>query len=216
MSKDTDQQLEIDFGKARHGQAGQGEAGLGWARPGEARQGKAHKTVVYLVQDERQRVKIGWTALVGGRLSGIQVGNADRLTLLATIPTEHPLQLERRIHSEWMHKHVRGEWFALTENDIQKIVNKYENTKLSGHISWREAVAVRPVCRRQQYIPPSRIQNVYGRERGLSDSRGESVQYDGGGKHQVGSQSILRQKMAGHCSRGQHVHQYSGCDNSAT
>lgn len=75
-------------------------------------------SVVYFLADEHGRVKIGHTrhATLPVRLGDHQIGNADALTLLTLIPGGW--QRERALHHRFHHAHVRGEWFAITPDDI--------------------------------------------------------------------------------------------------
>jgi hypothetical protein len=55
-------------------------------------------------------IKIGWSKDVGGRLSQLQTGNAERLTVLVSVPTTP--DLERRLHDLLArHRRPGGEWF---------------------------------------------------------------------------------------------------------
>ena len=67
--------------------------------------------------------KIGYSSLSGHiRLSGLQTGNPRELILIANIVTTNPKQLEERIHSLLKEKQVRGEWFKLEIQDIDKLL----------------------------------------------------------------------------------------------
>lgn len=68
---------------------------------------------VYFVADCSGRVKIGVTGRdVAERVNALQEGNADPLTLLATMSGGWPLEAE--LHARFAHYRLRGEWFWFT------------------------------------------------------------------------------------------------------
>lgn len=54
-------------------------------------------------------IKIGYSALVKQRLSGLQVGTPHELKLIGIIPGSYIL--EQFLHSKFKAYHVRGEWY---------------------------------------------------------------------------------------------------------
>ena len=63
--------------------------------------------------------KIGVTRnLVQDRLKKLQTGNASKLHMIHVIETEHPFRLETMLHNKFKDKQVNGEWFSLTNDDI--------------------------------------------------------------------------------------------------
>jgi hypothetical protein len=68
--------------------------------------------MVYFVQAERSRlVKIGQSTDVKHRLSELQHGNPDKLTVLAVIPDKH---FDGEFHIKFRDCHFSGEWFEPT------------------------------------------------------------------------------------------------------
>lgn len=59
--------------------------------------------------DAGGQIKIGWSRKVGARLAQLQTGSAVPIKLLATTPGG--LALERRLHKQFHHLRLSGEWF---------------------------------------------------------------------------------------------------------
>jgi hypothetical protein len=76
-------------------------------------------SVVYFIKNSRH-TKIGYTSDLEKRLSSLQVGSSDELTVYKTInvATEHAPQLESHIHSIFTDFHIRGEWYDITNVQI--------------------------------------------------------------------------------------------------
>jgi hypothetical protein len=68
--------------------------------------------VVYFVR-AGDAVKIGRTGNLAGRLRALATGSAVPLELLAAVPGGR--HEEARLHRQWGHLHVRGEWFRADE-----------------------------------------------------------------------------------------------------
>jgi hypothetical protein len=89
----------------------------------EIAQSKLHTvSVVYFIKNSRH-TKIGYTSDLEQRLSSLQVGSSEELTLYKTInvATEHAQQLESHIHSIFTDFHIRGEWYDITNLQIAKL-----------------------------------------------------------------------------------------------
>jgi hypothetical protein len=72
--------------------------------------GEAMATSVYLIRDERDRIKIGYAANPKARLRELQCATADRLTLIRVfVGAGHPT--ERWLHRKFRHLRLSGEWF---------------------------------------------------------------------------------------------------------
>jgi hypothetical protein len=76
-------------------------------------------SVVYFIKNSRH-TKIGYTSDLEKRLSSLQVGSSDELTVYKTmnVATEHAPQLESHIHSIFKRFHIRGEWYDITNVQI--------------------------------------------------------------------------------------------------
>lgn len=67
--------------------------------------------------------KVGWTATSPRRrLLGVQVGSPLPVTLVGVI--EGSQTMEAEWHQAFRDKRVRGEWFALDENDVAHILHE--------------------------------------------------------------------------------------------
>jgi hypothetical protein len=92
-------------------------------------------------RDDESIVKIGFTATPNGRvsykaarsrMSSIQVSTWRTLTCIATLPgSRHE---EHRIHEEFDHYHLRGEWF-LHHGDVKEWVNRWRIVPLLTGVS---------------------------------------------------------------------------------
>ena len=80
-------------------------------------------TFVYLISDSNA-VKIGISKDPKRRLSGIQTGNPNTCRILGFFPGGR--DLEARLHKAFASKrareHGKGEWFHLTEQDVQSVL----------------------------------------------------------------------------------------------
>jgi hypothetical protein len=81
--------------------------------------------LVYFIQDvARGYTKIGRTSDLVARISTLQTGNPDELTVYKTVKcTEaHPsADLEKELHEHFAEHHVRGEWFDITNDQIDEV-----------------------------------------------------------------------------------------------
>jgi hypothetical protein len=76
-------------------------------------------------------VKIGWTnRRPEERLIDLRVGTPVALHLLGVIPGDE--HLEAMLHRHFADHHVRGEWFSLTREDVEKLLALAEGVPLVG------------------------------------------------------------------------------------
>lgn len=75
-------------------------------------------TCVYLIQVGHD-YKIGWTANLERRMRDMATYVAEKPSLIHTIPTDDPLGVEVYWHNRFANKWIRGEWFALTSEDVR-------------------------------------------------------------------------------------------------
>jgi hypothetical protein len=79
---------------------------------------------VYLVRnDHNGMVKVGRSLNVEKRLKTLQTSNPFPLTLILTILTNDSPQVESNLHKIFRHKRVYGEWFNLSDQDIDLVLN---------------------------------------------------------------------------------------------
>jgi len=77
---------------------------------------------VYFIWDGLH-FKIGITVRkVQKRVTQLQTGSSRTLTVHDTILTENPRRLEKYLHDVYKEQHVRGEWFAITADEVNSIV----------------------------------------------------------------------------------------------
>jgi len=85
---------------------------------------------VYLVHDGTGAYKIGYTKDLSKRIWGqIQPAYPRRLELIHAIETEYAEALEAYWHSRFADKRLNGEWFALTEEDVECFKRGFAFTK---------------------------------------------------------------------------------------
>jgi hypothetical protein len=75
---------------------------------------------VYLIRDEHDRVKIGYTTDSEARLQALQSATADRLRIVRIFAgTGYPT--ERWLHKKFAHLRLSGEWFQFSPDMLHII-----------------------------------------------------------------------------------------------
>ena len=74
---------------------------------------------IYLVQCDKY-YKIGYAKHLGSRVSSLRVSNPFPLELLHYTYVPNARLAEEELHSEFIMKIHRGEWFTLSASDVQK------------------------------------------------------------------------------------------------
>lgn len=69
--------------------------------------------------------KIGITNNVQDRLQHLQTANSAKLELLNSVKTSDPPLLEKELHTKFAVKRLEGEWFKLTNNDVEYIIKRF-------------------------------------------------------------------------------------------
>lgn len=101
---------------------------------------------VYLIHQTNSKLyKIGVSKHVRKRLKENQTGNGNELEIIATVPSEIPYKVESLIHRRWQTKRRVGEWFELTEEDVNEFetfCREIENclNYLQKHNTWVQSV----------------------------------------------------------------------------
>lgn len=91
------------------------------------RPAKTKSKKVYLIKESfRGLVKIGIATNLRSRLSALQTSCPQELDIIGYIDAKKPRVLERELHKRYAHLHHRGEWFSLSNDDIDTILN-YHN-----------------------------------------------------------------------------------------
>lgn len=87
---------------------------------------------VYLAEAEgTNKYKIGISKNPKKRIDSLQVGNGEKLVLIKEFKTKHNFVLESALHRNFSSKHVVGEWFELTEQDVKGFLEVCQ--KLEGN-----------------------------------------------------------------------------------
>jgi len=98
----------------------------GWVVPNAPKSTLGDRDVpgfVYLLQHGREPhlFKVGFSSNPERRRNQIEVTESCPVTILATIPAADMRRLERDLHREHARKRIRGEWFLLSEKDVEAI-----------------------------------------------------------------------------------------------
>ena len=86
---------------------------------------KNRQSRVYLIQEQFGAVKIGVSVHPGNRLIDLQVGYPYELSLLHEFPTPNARRVEAELHARYADKRLRGEWFRLSPEDVEELVQEY-------------------------------------------------------------------------------------------
>lgn len=90
-----------------------------WYHESQARTGgDTSGEVVYFLR-AGDAIKIGYTTNLAARQRALETGSAVPMELLAAIPGDR--SEEARLHREWWHLHIRGEWFRADEELLRYI-----------------------------------------------------------------------------------------------
>jgi hypothetical protein len=82
------------------------------------------KGFVYVIQGDAY-YKIGYTNDPYKRLKPITVNALFPLKTLVLIPTDDMKTTEQTLHTQFASKHIRGEWFNLSDEDLEAIRHGY-------------------------------------------------------------------------------------------
>jgi hypothetical protein len=74
--------------------------------------------VVYFIR-AGDAIKIGYTTNLAARKRSLETASAVPLELLGAIPGDR--REEARLHRDWWHLHIRGEWFQADEELLRYI-----------------------------------------------------------------------------------------------
>jgi hypothetical protein len=76
---------------------------------------------VYLVAGEGGVYKIGKTTQLDKRVNFFEIKLPFPIELVCVIPSDDISGLERQMHKRFADKHVNGEWFKLTQQEVEEI-----------------------------------------------------------------------------------------------
>lgn len=57
------------------------------------------------------------------RKKNLQTGNSIELETIYTYKTEYPFKIESMLHFYYVNKHIKGEWFELSDEDVLDFIN---------------------------------------------------------------------------------------------
>jgi hypothetical protein len=80
---------------------------------------------VYFINIENTtKFKIGYTKQYPEkRMSTLQTGCPDKLVMFKIIVCDDPLKLEQYLHECFAENNIRGEWYDMEHNDVEKIAD---------------------------------------------------------------------------------------------
>lgn len=85
--------------------------------------------VYVILNPELEHYKVGVSQDVSKRLAELQTGSSVALEVLMSIETSDPYSLEKELHARFAGKRLSGEWFKLTEQDLNVIAMYRHNPK---------------------------------------------------------------------------------------
>jgi hypothetical protein len=65
--------------------------------------------------------KIGKTSQLHARMNFFEIKLPFDVKLICAIPSEDITTLEKQLHDKYTNKRIKGEWFELTEQDVEDI-----------------------------------------------------------------------------------------------
>lgn len=91
---------------------------------------------VYFLRDSiLGKTKIGHAASdVQARIGQLQAGCPQTLELIAIIESDDANRLEMKLHRDFARYRYRGEWFSLTDEDLDSILSRYGGKRVSGEL----------------------------------------------------------------------------------
>jgi hypothetical protein len=89
--------------------------------------------LIYLIKENYMGlIKIGVATDVKNRFCMLQISCPQELELIGVFKTKAAYTVEKHLHHRFIDKHYRGEWFALTDDDIDTILNYNDGVYLAG------------------------------------------------------------------------------------
>lgn len=80
---------------------------------------------LYVIGNNSNKQKIGFSKDVARRLKTLQTGNSEELLLhyYVPIPENKVRILEKKIHHELSYKRLKGEWFNITAEEAKSFLD---------------------------------------------------------------------------------------------
>ena len=91
---------------------------------------------LYVIGNDTDRQKIGFSKDVEKRLKTLQTGNPDKLKIHYKIecPSNKTISLEKKIHTELSYKRLKGEWFDMTPQEAMNYLEFARITWLDSYL----------------------------------------------------------------------------------
>ena len=82
---------------------------------------------IYCISDGAELCKFGFSNNPEKRLKALQTGNAKKLNIIETIHIDGDVvKLEKKLHREYAHRRVHGEWFNATPEEGKEMLSWFE------------------------------------------------------------------------------------------
>lgn len=81
---------------------------------------------VYFLLSETGETKIGRTKVLDDRIYHFTTKLPYDLKLISYIETDDQFALEKELHERYAHNRLRGEWFGMSDFDMNEIKEKYD------------------------------------------------------------------------------------------
>jgi hypothetical protein len=85
---------------------------------------------VYLFREEHGAVKIGVSSRWKRRLYEIGRTLPYELEAVGIIETDRARDIEQHLHKQYEGHKIKGEWFNISDSEIQAIIDKYDGEKV--------------------------------------------------------------------------------------
>lgn len=82
---------------------------------------------IYLIKNSDNHYKIGITKNLGARFAQLQTGNSEKLTLINHSSVQDNRFVEKFLHKKFKSLNTHGEWYSLSESDIQYITDLFRS-----------------------------------------------------------------------------------------
>lgn len=88
---------------------------------------------VYFASNGRGCVKIGKSDnCLLSRLRALQIASPEELRIVAAIPTPNAIEVESRLHKKHKPARIRGEWFAITDDEAIASAEEFGGSAFTG------------------------------------------------------------------------------------
>ncbi len=89
----------------------------------KSKEGHSKKGYVYFLQSKLNptHIKIGMTRNLRNRINQLKGSLPFKSELIHYIICDHPYEVEQMFHERYKYKEIQGEWFCLTDEDMEDI-----------------------------------------------------------------------------------------------